>query len=101
MPMCPVRPRRLASFSARIVSARGTFGFGQCSRSRSGTVPSRRTLCSAARCSAPSRKLSGQTLVVSQISPRGTAEAAIAAPTSASLPYICAVSMCRYPISSA
>jgi hypothetical protein len=33
--------------------------------------------------------------VVTKISSRGTPDSAMARPTSASLPYICAVSMCR------
>ena len=94
-PICLVSPRRFASFSAPMVSLSGTSGLGQCSSRRSGSVRRRRTLSSAARRSASARKLSGQILVVSQIFSRGTAEAAIAAPTSASLPYICAVSTWR------
>jgi hypothetical protein len=81
---------------ALTVSAIGTSGFGQCSSSRSIWSTAR----DASERSADRRRSSGaaspsQTFVVSQMSSRGTGESAIPRPTSASLPYMKAVSMWR------
>ena len=63
--------------------------------------PSRFRLASAERCRSPSAMSSGHTFVVTKISSRGTPPARMPSPTSSSLPYIAAVSMWRYPASSA
>ena len=94
-PMWRAWPRLFASLRARDGLAERHVRIGPVQQQQSGSVPSRRTLSSAARNRSSARNRSGQILLVSQISSRGTGERRIAAPTSASLPYICAVSTWR------
>ena len=58
-------------------------------------MPSARSESSAARLNRAGSASDGPIFVVRKISPRSTPLAAIPAPTSASLPYARAVSMCR------
>ena len=64
-------------------------------------MPSALSVLSKAWRASPGSCASLLSLLVTKTSPRSRADLAMASPTSASLPYISAVSMCRYPASSA